>query len=29
MLTTLDGDEWNAAIAGWQDAHPGQSMIGR
>lgn len=22
-LTTLDGDEWNAAMAAWRDAHPG------
>jgi iron-sulfur cluster repair protein YtfE (RIC family) len=27
-LTALDGDEWNAAFAAWQEAHPGRSMIG-
>jgi iron-sulfur cluster repair protein YtfE (RIC family) len=27
-LTALDGDQWNAAIAGWHQAHPGQRMIG-
>lgn len=26
-LTTLDGEDWDAAIAGWQDAHPGRPMI--
>ncbi|HEY7054768.1 MAG TPA: hemerythrin domain-containing protein [Mycobacterium sp.] len=28
-LTTLDGEDWDAAIAAWQDAHPGQHLIGR
>ena len=28
-LTALDGDAWDAAIAAWQEAHPGQSMIGK
>jgi hypothetical protein len=27
-LTTLDGDEWDAAMGAWQEAHPGRSMIG-
>ena len=27
-LTTLDGEQWNAAIAGWEAAHPGEHMIG-
>jgi iron-sulfur cluster repair protein YtfE (RIC family) len=26
-LTALDGDEWDAAMAAWHDAHPGRSMI--
>ena len=26
-LTALDGDEWDAAMAAWQDAHPGHRMI--
>ena len=26
-LTALDGADWDAAMAGWQDAHPGQHMI--
>ena len=26
-LTALDGDEWDAAMAGWQEAHPGRRMI--
>lgn len=25
-LTSLDGDEWDAAIAGWQGAHPDRRM---
>lgn len=25
-LTSLDGDEWDAAIAGWQVAHPDRRM---
>ena len=25
-LTALDGADWDAAMAGWQDAHPGQHM---
>lgn len=27
-LTALDGDDWDTAIAGWRDAHPGQSLLG-
>ena len=27
-LTALDGDEWDAAMAGWRAAHPGKTMIG-
>ena len=27
-LTALDGDDWDAAMAAWQEAHPGRSMIG-
>ena len=27
-LTTLDGDQWDAAIAAWREAHPGCPMIG-
>lgn len=27
-LTALDGAEWDAAMAAWQDAHPGARMIG-
>ncbi len=26
-LTALDGDDWDAAMAAWQAAHPGQSML--
>ena len=26
-LTSLDGEQWDAAMAGWQQAHPGQRMI--
>lgn len=26
-LTALDGPDWDAAMAGWQDAHPGRHMI--
>ncbi len=26
-LTALDGDEWDAAMAAWHEAHPGRSMI--
>jgi len=26
-LTALDGDEWDAAIAAWREAHPGRNMI--
>ena len=26
-MTTLDGDQWDAAIAAWQRAHPGQRML--
>ncbi|MFW0785267.1 hemerythrin domain-containing protein [Gordonia sp. CPCC 206044] len=27
-VTTLDGDQWDAAIAAWQRAHPGVRMLG-
>ena len=27
-LTALDGAQWDAAFAAWQEAHPGQRMIG-
>ena len=27
-LTALGGEEWDAAMAAWQEAHPGQQMIG-
>ncbi|NLU84168.1 hemerythrin domain-containing protein [Rhodococcus sp. HNM0569] len=27
-VTTLDGDQWDAAIAAWQRAHPGERMLG-
>jgi hypothetical protein len=26
-LTALTGDDWNASMAAWQQAHPGQQMI--
>jgi iron-sulfur cluster repair protein YtfE (RIC family) len=26
-LTALDGDEWDTAMAAWQEAHPGRTMI--
>lgn len=26
-LTALDGEQWDAAMAGWRQAHPGQRMI--
>ncbi|MEN4399100.1 hemerythrin domain-containing protein [Mycolicibacterium senegalense] len=26
-LTALDGDDWDAAMAGWRAAHPGREMI--
>lgn len=26
-LTALDGPDWDAAMAGWQQAHPGRHMI--
>ncbi|WP_273735545.1 hemerythrin domain-containing protein [Mycolicibacterium septicum] len=26
-LTALDGVDWDAAMAGWRDAHPGREMI--
>jgi len=26
-LTTLDGGQWDAAIAGWRRAHPGQELL--
>lgn len=28
-LTMLDGADWDVAMAGWQDAHPGQHLLGR
>lgn len=28
-LTALDGTQWDTAIAAWQEAHPGCTMIGR
>lgn len=28
-LTSLDGDQWDAAIEAWQDAHPGREMLRR
>lgn len=28
-LTSLSGDEWDAAIAAWQQAHPGRRLIAR
>ena len=28
-VTVLDGEQWDAAIAAWQQAHPGLGMIGR
>ena len=27
-LTALDGEQWDAAMAAWRQAHPGASMIG-
>ncbi len=27
-LTALDGEQWDAAMAGWHEAHPGQRMLG-
>jgi hypothetical protein len=27
-LTALDGCQWGAAIAGWQQAHPDRQMLG-
>ncbi|MGC4932249.1 hemerythrin domain-containing protein [Gordonia sp. DT30] len=26
-VTTLDGDQWDSAIAAWQRAHPGETML--
>ncbi|MCV7278275.1 hemerythrin domain-containing protein [Mycolicibacterium flavescens] len=26
-LTSLDGDEWDVAIASWHEAHPGREMV--
>lgn len=26
-LTSLDGDQWDAAIQAWHDAHPGREMV--
>lgn len=26
-VTTLDGDQWDAAMAAWQRAHPGAEML--
>lgn len=28
-LTSLDGDQWDAAIQAWHDAHPGREMLQR
>ncbi|MFW0792179.1 hypothetical protein AAFP30_00055 [Gordonia sp. CPCC 205515] len=28
-VTTLDGDQWDAAMAAWQHAHPGEHMLNR
>jgi hypothetical protein len=28
-LTALGGDEWDASINAWHDAHPGMRMISR
>jgi iron-sulfur cluster repair protein YtfE (RIC family) len=28
-LTALDGEQWDAAMAAWREAHPGAGMIGR
>ncbi|ATD71355.1 hemerythrin [Gordonia sp. 1D] len=27
-VTTLDGDQWDAAIAAWEAAHPGERLLG-
>ncbi|KAA0107929.1 hemerythrin domain-containing protein [Mycolicibacterium sp. P1-5] len=27
-LTALDGEQWDAAITGWHQAHPGKSPLG-
>lgn len=27
-LTSLDGEQWDTAISGWEAAHPGEHMIG-
>jgi len=27
-VTTLDGEQWDSAIAAWQRAHPGSMMLG-
>jgi iron-sulfur cluster repair protein YtfE (RIC family) len=27
-LTALDGEQWDAAIDGWHQAHPGESLLG-
>lgn len=27
-LTALTGDEWDASMQAWYDAHPGESMVG-
>lgn len=27
-LTSLDGEQWDAAIAGWRNAHPGRQLSG-
>jgi hypothetical protein len=26
-LTALDGDDWNASMVAWHEAHPGQALI--
>lgn len=28
-VTTLEGDQWDAAVAGWQRAHPGATLRSR
>ena len=27
-LTALTGEEWNASMQAWHDAHPGERMVG-
>jgi len=28
-LTALAGDDWDAAMQAWRDAHPGEDLISR